>query len=78
MRRSLEPVFSQKFNGNQEQFEQLMKNQIAILQKNTFSLIDNSASKKHATIDTLDNYKKESELCSEIEHDSLSRVILRM
>ncbi len=76
LRKSLEPVFSQKFYGSAQQFDAFITNQMSILQKNTLNLIENNANPKHATIDNPANYKAESMACSSAEHDMVARSIL--
>lgn len=76
LKRSLEPVFSQKIYSSGNEYEQYMKSQLDILQKNTLNLIENNASKKHAIIDNVENYKKESLLCSSAEHEIVAKSIL--
>lgn len=76
LKKSLEPVFSQKFYGSQAEYSQYIKGQLDILQKNTLNLIENYSGKRHATIDSPENYKKESQLCSSAEHEMIARSIL--
>lgn len=76
LRKSLEPVFSQKFYGSQAQYNNFMRNQMDILQKNTLNLIENYSAKRHAGIDTLENYRKESQVCSSTEQQMIAKSIL--
>lgn len=76
LQKSLEPVFSQKFYGSQEEFTQSIKRPLDILQRNTLNLIENYSGKRHATIDTPENYKQESQLCSSAEQQMIAKSIL--
>lgn len=76
LRKSLEPVFSQKFYGSPNEFNQFMKNQMDVLQRNTLNLVENYSGKRHAAIDTTENYRKESQLCSSAEQQMIARSIL--
>lgn len=76
LKRNLEPIFSKKIYSSANEYDKYMKQQLDILQKNTLNLIDNYASKKHALIDNIENYKKESLLCSFAEQEIVSKSIL--
>lgn len=76
LRKSLEPVFSKKFYGSPTEFTSFMKQQMDILQRNTLNLIENYSGKRHSAIDTMENYRKESQLCSNTEHEMIARSIL--
>ena len=76
LKKNLEPVFSQKIYSSENEYNQYIKGQLEILQKNTLNTIENYAVKRHNTIDNPDNYKRESQLCSSNEHEMISKSIL--
>lgn len=76
LKKSLEPVFSQKIYASEQEYSQYIKGQMQILQKNTLNLIENYAGKRHASIDNVENYTKESQLCSSAEQQMVAKSIL--
>lgn len=76
LKNNMEPVFSQKIYTSPSEYAQNMRNQLDLFQKNTLRVIENSADKKHNFIDSHENYKKESKLCSESEQRMIGNTIL--
>lgn len=70
LKNNLEKVFSLKYySNNPEEFKQYIQNQLEILQKQTFKEINENTYIYDKVIDTEENYRKESLVCSQSERE---------